>query len=129
MQITPTARFIPAALVAAFLVLGGSVLAPAAESSLAAAQTRLRYAQEGLDKARGEVKSQEKRVKDAEDDLTRQQQKVDEQKAKLERARNDLAEAKVRSEEAQKAHDDASAEIRRFYEERQQGSTPAAKSN
>ena len=118
---------------AAVLLLGFLMTDPAVaqggDSSLAAAQTRLRYAQEGLDRARADVKSQEKRLKDAEDTLVRQQQKLDEQKAKVEKARNDLAEAKVRGEQAQKTHDDASAEIRRFYQERQQGASPAAKPN
>jgi len=45
--------------------------------------------------------------------------------AKVEQAKSDLATAKSRAEEAQKKHDEASAEIRRFYQERQGAPAPA----
>ena len=105
-----------------------TVLAQANTSSaesLSAAQTRLRYAREELDSAKSKLKTQEKRLKDAEDSLARQQKKLEEEKAKVEQARNDLAAAKTSAEQAQQKHDEASAEIRRFYQERQPAPPPS----
>jgi chromosome segregation ATPase len=92
--------------------------------SLSAAQTRLRYAREEMDSAKSKLKREEKRLKDAEDSLARQQKKLEEEKAKVEQAKSDLAAAKTRAEQAEQKHDEASAEIRRFYQERQPAPTP-----
>ena len=93
--------------------------------SLAAAQTRLRYARDDLDAANAKLKSQEKRLKDAQDSAARAQKKLEEENAKVEQAKTDLASAKSQAEQAQKKHDEASAEIRRFYQERQGAPAPA----
>jgi peptidoglycan hydrolase CwlO-like protein len=93
--------------------------------SLAAAQSRLRYARDDLDAANAKLKSQEKRLKEVQDSAARAQKKLEEENAKVEQAKSDLATAKSRAEEAQKKHDDASVEIRRFYQERQGAPAPA----
>ena len=93
--------------------------------SLAAAQTRLRYARDDLDAANAKLKSQEKRLKDAQDSAARAQKKLEEENAKVEQAKTDLVSAKSQAEQAQKKHDEVSAEIRRFYQERQGAPAPA----
>ena len=93
--------------------------------SLAAAQTRLRYARDELDAANAKLKSQEKRLKEAQDAVARTQKKLEEENAKVEQAKTDLAAAKSRAEQAQQKHEEASAEIRRFYQERQGAPAPA----
>jgi chromosome segregation ATPase len=78
-----------------------------------------------LDAANAKLKSQEKRLKEAQDSVARTQKKLEEENAKVEQAKTDLAAAKSRAEEAQKKHDEASAEIMRFYQERQGAPAPA----
>ena len=102
----------------------GSLAPYAEEQSLSAAQKRLTYALDDLQRATTAVKRSETQLKDAEDALARYERQVQAQKAKVEQARNQLSDAKAREQQAQQKHDEAFAEIQRFYRE-QQPTSPA----